>query len=80
MPALPDDSLKAMQGRIVELEIGLTHQQHLAAQLDEVVVEQTRQLMRLERSMLQLQRQLKELRGDQKERQIDPLEERPPHY
>jgi SlyX protein len=68
----PDD-------RMTELEIQLAHVQRLYEQLNEVVTAQATQTDRMERRILQLQNQLKELKAKQ-EPEIDPLDEKPPHY
>jgi uncharacterized coiled-coil protein SlyX len=65
--------------RITELECQLAHQQRLCEQLNEVVIEHTQQLMRLERVILRLEEQLKTLREQRKE-VFDPSLEKPPHY
>jgi SlyX protein len=68
----PDD-------RLTELEIQLAHVQRLYEQLNEVVTTQATQTDRMERRILQLQNQLKELKS-KGESEIDPLDEKPPHY
>lgn len=73
-PSASDDT------RYVELEIKLEHQQRLCEQLNEVVVDHTRQIMQLERVIGQLRKQVGDLREVRKQEPIDPIEERPPHY
>jgi len=63
-----------------ELEIKLSHQQRLCEQLNEVVVDHTRQIMQLERVIGELKKQLTDLRDARKQEITDPREERPPHY
>ncbi len=65
--------------RITDLEVGLAHQQRLCEQLNEVVVDQTRQMIHFERVILRLENQVKELQQQRKE-QADPQADRPPHY
>lgn len=66
--------------RITELEIALTHQQQLLTQLNEVVTDQTRQLLRIDTAIRDLKEQQREIRVAQKERQGDLPHEKPPHY
>lgn len=65
--------------RIVELETQLAHQQHLCDQLNQVLVDQSKRLMRLERVVVQLENQVKDLMPQQREIR-DLLDEKPPHY
>jgi uncharacterized coiled-coil protein SlyX len=73
------DQDQAHAKRITELEFQLAHQQRLCEQLDEVIVEHTQQIMRMERVILRLEDQLKLLREQRKEA-FDPGIEKPPHY
>lgn len=68
--------------RIEKLEIELAHQQRVTEQLNEVVTEQTRQLMRLARSVEQLTKQVVELRKRPDASEPTPTleDEKPPHY
>ena len=68
--------------RIEKLEIELAHQQRVTEQLNEVVTEQTRQLMRLARSVEQLTKQVVELRKRPDASEPAPTleDEKPPHY
>ena len=66
--------------KYIELEIKLSHQQRLCEQLNEVVVDHTRQFMQLERVIVELRKQLSDLREARKQEISDPREERPPHY
>lgn len=68
-----------LQDRVTELEIQLAHQQRLCEQLNEVVVEHTQQILRLERVVLRLEDQIKTVRELRKEA-FDPGLEKPPHY
>lgn len=65
--------------RMTELEIQLAHVQRLYEQLDEVVTAQATQTDRMQRRILQLENQLKELKVKQ-DPEVDPLDEKPPHY
>ena len=73
------DDLSGANNRIGELEFQLAHQQRLCEQLNEVVVEHTQQIMRLERTILRCEEQVKSLR-DQRKEAFDPGLEKPPHY
>ncbi len=64
----------------IELEIKLSHQQRLCEQLNQVVVDHTRQIMQLERVIAEIRKQLTDLRDARKQEISDPREERPPHY
>ncbi len=66
--------------KYVELEIKLSHQQRLCEQLNEVVIDHTRQIMQMERVIIDLRKQLTDLRELRKQEILDPREERPPHY
>lgn len=66
--------------KYIELEIKLSHQQRLCEQLNEVVVDHTRQIMQLERVVVELRKQLTDFRDARKQEITDPREERPPHY
>ena len=66
--------------RYVQLEIKLTHQQRLCEQLNEVVVDHTRQILQLERIVGELNKQLGDLRELKKPESSAPDDERPPHY
>ncbi len=64
--------------RIAELESRLAHQEHTIGQLNDVVVEQQRQLDKLEASMNRLVERLQS--GDDPGAEGNPLDELPPHY
>ncbi len=70
------DSLEA---RVIQVETQLAHQQLLSDQLNEVLIEQGKQLMRMERIILRLENQLKELQHVSREPR-GPADEKPPHY
>ncbi|MCC6509905.1 MAG: SlyX family protein [Pirellulaceae bacterium] len=74
---MPDES--AIEKRLTELEFQFAHQQRLYEQLNQVVVEHTQQILRLERTNLRLEDQIKILREQRKEA-FDPGLEKPPHY
>ena len=73
-------SSEKLEDRCIELEMKLAHQQRLCEQLNDVVVDHTRQIMNLERLVDQFRKQLGELRETRKGEQINLAEERPPHY
>jgi len=73
------DDQRNLQSRVTELEIQLAHQQRICEQLNEIVTEHTHSMMRYERVILRLEEHIKQLR-DQRKEQLDPREEKPPHY
>lgn len=73
------EDLSGAMKRISELEFQLAHQQRLCEQLNEVMIEHTQQIMRLERVILRCEEQVKSLREQRKE-SFDPGLEKPPHY
>lgn len=68
--------------RIEKLEIELVHQQRVTEQLNEVVTEQTKELLRLGRAFDRLSKQIVELRKQPTGNQTPPTleDEKPPHY
>lgn len=73
----PDNSV--LEERIVALEIQLAHQQRTCEQLNEVVVENTTTIMRMQNQLVRLENLLRDLRQGPPE-QRDPVAEKPPHY
>ncbi|MCR9294165.1 MAG: SlyX family protein [bacterium] len=71
--------MQDLNARVTQLEISLAHQQHLCDQLNEIVSQQNRTLLRFEKLIPALQKQILDLRAEQKERP-SAAEERPPHY
>lgn len=65
--------------RLIEIESALAHQQRLCEQLNEVVVDQTQRLLKLERLVVQLENQVRDVMRQTRE-QRDLLDEKPPHY
>ncbi len=65
--------------RLTALESQLSHVERLYEQLNEVVTEQAMGIDRMERRISQLQVQFKEWK-ESKQVEIDPLDEKPPHY
>ncbi|MBN4059032.1 SlyX family protein [Endomicrobium sp. AH-315-J14] len=61
--------------RITELEIKLTHQEDLLETLNQVVIEQAKQIESLKRSIEHLEHQ-----GSGDDNQAGPADEKPPHY
>ena len=76
---MAEESNSESSKRVSELEFHLAHQQRLVEQLNEVVVQHTQQIMRLERIVLRCEEQIKTLR-DQRKEPFDPGLEKPPHY
>lgn len=66
--------------RIIELEIGLAHIQRLYEQLNEVVTDQSSELVELRRANKQLNEKIERLKSDGSETTVDPADEKPPHY
>lgn len=68
--------------RLEKLEIELVHQQRVTEQLNEVVTEQTKELMKLRRALELLTKQFVELRKRPQGNETPPTleEEKPPHY
>lgn len=67
------------QERITELEIQLAHLQRLNDDLNEVVTDHTRRLMKFEATLQGMETRLEELREVRKEK-YDSADERPPHW
>jgi uncharacterized coiled-coil protein SlyX len=74
-----EESTEKLGQRVQELEFQLAHQQRLVEQLNEVLVQHTRDLMRLEALARRLEEQVKLARELRKEA-FDPGAEKPPHY
>jgi len=74
--------LNDLQNRIERLEFELAHQQRATEQLNEVVTQQSKELMRMSRLMDQLTKQLVELKKRPQATESAPTleEEKPPHY
>lgn len=68
--------------RLEKLEIELVHQQRVTEQLNEVVTEQTKELLRLGRAFDRLSKQVVELRKQPTAAETPPSleDEKPPHY
>ncbi len=73
----PNDNSAKLNERIIELEANLTHLQKNYDELNEVVVEQSKRLVRLERGLFALENQIKEVIRTLREPR-DPDAERPP--
>jgi SlyX protein len=71
---------KSTEDRLTDLEIGLAHQQRLCEQLNDVVYDQSKQLLQAHRLISKLETELRELRVQRKEPMPDPFDEKPPHY
>ncbi len=69
-----------LERRVAELEISLAHQQRLCEQLNEVLTQQTKQLLRFEKSFPQLAQKIRELNLALHELSPAPKNEKPPHY
>lgn len=71
--------MKDLNQRLIEVETQLAHQQLICDQLNEVIVEQGKQIMRLERNLLRLENQVKDVQQLSREPRGD-ANEKPPHY
>lgn len=69
-----------LESKLAELEFGLAHQQRLCEQLNEVVTDQTKRLLRFELLIPKLEQQIRELKNLSKGDAGIPDDERPPHY
>ncbi len=70
-----------LEERVERLEMELAHQQRTLDQLNEVVADQSVELLRLQRSTQQMAKQLESLAppaGDAEP--VDLADEKPPHY
>jgi SlyX protein len=70
-----NDSLNV---RLIELESIVMHLQNDLVQMNNVILDQQRDIESLNRKVQQFENRLTETTGDPEKR--DPLEERPPHY
>ncbi len=68
-------SFEAMDARVVELEVRLSYQDKLIADLDEVLQTFTRRVESLERELAELKSAI-----EQGTPQVGPADEKPPHY
>jgi uncharacterized coiled-coil protein SlyX len=67
--------------RLDRLEMELTHQQRTTDQLNDVVTEQSMELLRLQRALAQAAKQIQEMRAKaEKSEPVDLVDEKPPHY
>lgn len=72
--------IEHLKSRIADLEFGLAHQQRLCEQLNEVVTDQTRRLLKFEILLPKLEQQIRDLKNSSKNEPGFLEEERPPHY
>jgi uncharacterized coiled-coil protein SlyX len=75
----PAENLQPALARIVELETLYTHLQRTLGELDEVVLDQQRQIETLSKRVASLASDLNRLAGSEPEVR-KPEDERPPHY
>ena len=69
-----------LERRVAELEISVAHQQRLCEQLNEVLTQQTKQLLQFEKTFPQLALKVQELKLALHELTPAPKNEKPPHY
>jgi SlyX protein len=79
MPDHNPTAAKNTEQRLINLETQLAHQQHICDQLNEVIIEQSKRMVRIERIILQLENHLGDLQRVTRESR-DVLDEKPPHY
>ena len=72
--------MKDIDSRVMELEIGLAHQQRLCEQLNEVVTQQTQELLKLGKLIPKLKAEIQELKQNDAAKAPAPANEKPPHY
>ena len=72
--------MQDVEKRLMDLEVGLAHQQRLCEQLNEVVTEQNKQLLALQKLLPNLKSQLTELKQQVASKSAPPPDEKPPHY
>jgi SlyX protein len=66
------------EDRIISLEIKFSHQDHFLMQLNEVVMNQSKVIERLEKDMIDLKSAMNA--GSQVDPNRTPAEDKPPHY
>jgi len=67
--------------RIERLEMEVAHQQRTLDQLNEVVIEQSIDLLRLQRTIQQIAKQIEQLATPARTAEpVDLADEKPPHY
>jgi SlyX protein len=66
--------------RIIELEIKIAFLERTLEELADVVLDQGRELERLERRLRELDSRLASKPEGGEGAEVDPLQERPPHY
>ncbi|MEO1617795.1 MAG: SlyX family protein [Planctomycetota bacterium] len=71
--------MSSEQERITNLEISLAHLQRQYDMLNEVVIEQTRELERATKQIAKWENEVNSMKN-QMESPGDPLDEKPPHY
>ena len=69
----------SVEKRLIQLETQLAHQQHVCDQLNEVIVDQAKRIMKLERTVVQIETQLRDSLATTREIR-DLADEKPPHY
>lgn len=68
-----------MESRLNHLEFLVSHQQEMLETLNRAIVDQSLQIIKLERNVARLENQLREAANGDRDRR-DPREEIPPHY
>lgn len=69
-----------MDPRIVEIETKFAFLEETVDQLNEVILDQGREIERLKRLLKELEGRVATKHDGGPEESLDPLEERPPHY
>ena len=66
--------------RLTQLEILVAHQQIALETMNEVVVDHTKAILKMERLLARIENTVREVRREATERSRDPRDEKPPHY
>ncbi|MFN5768267.1 MAG: SlyX family protein [Pirellulaceae bacterium] len=69
-----------MAERLTKLEILVAHQQKTLETMNEVVVDHTTAMLKIERLLARIENTVREMRREATERSRDPRDEKPPHY
>ncbi len=70
-----------LEERVERLEMEVAHQQRTLDQLNEVVIEQSVDLLRIQRTLQQMGKQLEDLAVVPRTAEtVDLVDEKPPHY
>ena len=79
MSSKDSESVERISARLVDLEIRFTHLERTLAEMDQVVLAQSKQIESLSRSLAALGAELRSVSGSIVEER-KPEDEKPPHY